>query len=148
MTDKTIRLSDDDLIQAADRLSRYDWQDWTEQDIEDAESIVRAFRRLAALPAAPGVRVKPTDEQVASACLSYRHDFGLLPEDERKTVMFQAREWLHAWQKELAALDAPAPDALEALETVLRADANGMFTIAPETYVDLKRALARYRGGV
>lgn len=56
MTDTT----DNDLIQAAERLSRYDWQDWTAQDIEDAEGIVRAFRRLAALPAvSPGVRVKP-----------------------------------------------------------------------------------------
>jgi hypothetical protein len=41
--------------------------------------------------------------------LSYRHDFGLLPDEQRKTVMFQAREWLHAWQKELpAALAIPA----------------------------------------
>jgi len=75
----------------------------------------RAVKALTAV--APGVRV-PTDAQVNSACLSYRHDFGLLPDEQRKTVMFQAREWLHAWQKELpAALDIPAvAPAVRALE--------------------------------
>lgn len=63
---------------------------------------------IAALPAvsAQGVRVKPTEAQVASACLSYRHDFGLLDGLERTLVMQQARDWLHAWQKELATLAA------------------------------------------
>lgn len=41
----------------------------------------------------------PTDEQVRSACLSYRHDFGLLSPKEQASVEFQAREWLHAWGK-------------------------------------------------
>lgn len=85
----------------------------------DGVEYVRAD--LAALPAvaAPGVRVKPTDAQVASACMSYRHDFGLLSDDERKTVMFQAREWLHAWQKEIAALDTPAPALMAELVEAL-----------------------------
>lgn len=43
---------------------------------------------------------EPTPEQVRSACLSYRHDYGLLSETERKMVQFEAREWLHAWRKE------------------------------------------------
>ena len=51
-------MSDDNLIQAAERLSSYDWQDWTAQDIEDAEGIVRAYRAIAALPAVQ-VGVKP-----------------------------------------------------------------------------------------
>lgn len=45
-------------------------------------------------------RCEPTNKQVDSACLSYRHDFGLLTEDERKQVRFEAREWLRAWLKE------------------------------------------------
>ena len=53
-------MSDDNLIQAAERLSRYDWQDWTAQDIEDAEGIVRAYRAIAALPAVQ-VGVKPLE---------------------------------------------------------------------------------------
>jgi len=73
----------------------------------------RAARILAALDVqpAPDAAVKPTDAQVASACLSYRHDFGLLNAEERQKVMFQAREWLHAWQKELDLTLRPAPDA-------------------------------------
>lgn len=43
----------------------------------------------------------PTDAQVRSACLFYRHDFGLLNAAEQSQVMWQAREWLRAWQKEL-----------------------------------------------
>jgi hypothetical protein len=55
---------------------------------------------------------KPTDAQVASACLSYRHDFGLLPSLEQDVLMWRAREWLRAWQKEMrAALPPPAQEA-------------------------------------
>lgn len=43
----------------------------------------------------------PSDAQTASACLSYRHDFWLLPPDERRMVMFKAREWLRAWLHEM-----------------------------------------------
>ena len=49
---------------------------------------------------APQAQRKPlSDAQIASACLSYRHDFGLLPEDERKRLMLQAREWERALGK-------------------------------------------------
>ena len=42
----------------------------------------------------------PTLEQIKSACLSYRHDYGLLPESERIKLHFEAREWFRAWIKE------------------------------------------------
>jgi hypothetical protein len=99
----------------------------------------RAVKALTAV--APGVRV-PTDAQVNSACLSYRHDFGLLPDEQRKTVMFQAREWLHAWQKELpAALDTPAPamgELVEALQGMVNAVGD-----KPTMTVDQADAIAR-----
>ncbi len=41
-----------------------------------------------------------SDSQIASACLSFRHDFGLLTETERKMMMFVAREWERAFNKE------------------------------------------------
>lgn len=44
---------------------------------------------------------KPTPGQIGSACLSYRHDFGLLPPAEKDKVMSQAKWWLEAWLKEL-----------------------------------------------
>lgn len=42
----------------------------------------------------------PSDAQIRSACLSYRHDYGLLPADQRARLQFEAREWLIAWLKE------------------------------------------------
>lgn len=45
-------------------------------------------------------RPEPTEAQIASACLSYRHDYGLLPPDLRTRTRFEALEWLRAWQKE------------------------------------------------
>lgn len=44
---------------------------------------------------------KPTPKEIDSACMSYRHDFGLLSELEKSMCRFQAVEWLHAWRKEL-----------------------------------------------
>ena len=44
---------------------------------------------------------EPTEGQVASACLSKQHDYGLLPEAERASMRFEAREWLRAWLKEM-----------------------------------------------
>lgn len=47
------------------------------------------------------VRWEPTDLEVSSACLSFDHGYGLLSQEERASLEFQAREWLHAWRKEL-----------------------------------------------
>jgi hypothetical protein len=46
----------------------------------------------AAQPAVP-----LTEKDIASACLSYRHDFGLMDETNRGLLMFQAREWARAF---------------------------------------------------
>lgn len=85
------------------------------ETIEAAKAAAQAdydARILAALELAPVTLAEalrgPTDNQVASACMSYRHDFGLLPARDREALMFQAREWLRAWQKEL-------PTALRAI---------------------------------
>lgn len=92
-------MSDDDLIRRGDVTA-----------LQDRFMGVVHVEKIAALPAVvPGVRV-PTDAQVNSACLSYRHDFGLLQDQQREMVRFEAKEWLIAWQKALpAALDTPAP---------------------------------------
>jgi hypothetical protein len=41
-----------------------------------------------------------TDERIASVCLSYRHDFGLLSGDEQTGLMLEARAWERAFRKE------------------------------------------------
>lgn len=43
----------------------------------------------------------PSEAEIHSACLSYRHDFGLLDTVERKHLADDAREWLEAWGKTL-----------------------------------------------
>jgi len=49
----------------------------------------------------------PTEPQIASACLSYRHDFGLLSEPQRELIMFEGLEWLRAWRREFPSLPKP-----------------------------------------
>ncbi len=41
-----------------------------------------------------------TDAQIESACLSYRHDFGLLPEEEKALIRCQCKWWFIAIGKE------------------------------------------------
>lgn len=41
-----------------------------------------------------------TDAQIESACLSYRHDFGLLPEEEKALIRCQCKCWFEAIRKE------------------------------------------------
>lgn len=69
-----------------------------------------------------------TEAQINSACLSYRHDFGLLDEHDKERLRFVAKEWLHAWRKEFAPLApalklsaSPAPAASGGLEAVREA---------------------------
>ena len=40
-----------------------------------------------------------THEQIDSACMNYRHDFGLLSVAEQDEIRFQATEWDIALQK-------------------------------------------------
>jgi hypothetical protein len=42
---------------------------------------------------------KPTPEEINQACLSYRHDFGLLSPEEQQKIRTQAEQWLEAWLK-------------------------------------------------
>lgn len=41
----------------------------------------------------------PTDEQLADACMWYRHDFGLLDDESKRLAMFIMRErWRAIWK--------------------------------------------------
>lgn len=44
---------------------------------------------------------KPTAREIDSACMSFRHDFGLMDQEQKDRLRWQAYEWLHAWRKEL-----------------------------------------------
>ena len=77
--------------------------------IEKAKAAAQAdyeTRILSALESTPTqsdwapIPTKPTNEQIYSACMSFRHDFGYLSPDVRERIVFYAKEWLRAWQKE------------------------------------------------
>lgn len=52
---------------------------------------------LANAPEPPPAQEPMGAEQIASACYTYRHDFGLLPEAERHLLMAEARRWAAAF---------------------------------------------------
>ena len=93
---------------------------------------------LAALrsPDVAAIPLEPTVEQVRSACLSYRHDFGLLTVVEAAIVKSEAREWLRAWQKEglIASAQAVAakPTYAQLAEWVQHLDWDAGLTTADE----------------
>lgn len=39
---------------------------------------------------------EPDDEVLSDACMTFRHDFGLLSIEDQKKLMFQAKEWSRA----------------------------------------------------
>jgi NTP pyrophosphatase (non-canonical NTP hydrolase) len=87
-----------DLVAAGDEALSRNW---------DRVDVIR--EKQASKPAntvLPGAREPennwvPTDTETASACMSYRHDFGLLTPEERRMTIFKAREWLRAWMREM-----------------------------------------------
>jgi hypothetical protein len=89
----------------------------------DGKTVCSRCRPVPAVEAAMSDATFPTEAQVRSACLSFRHDFGLLGTTVQANVMWQAREWLRAWQKEpglhTAAL-AARDERIAALEAGLR----------------------------
>ncbi len=42
---------------------------------------------------------KIDDTIINEVCLNFNHSFGLMTYPERRQLMFEAKEWLHAWQK-------------------------------------------------
>lgn len=43
-----------------------------------------------------------TPEQVDDACMSFRHDYGLMKKVDQAALQWNATEWLRAWQKAFA----------------------------------------------
>ena len=52
----------------------------------------------------------PSAAEIDSACLSMDHSFGLMDVELQNRMRFEAKEWLHAWGKEIQ--DA-VPDDIE-----------------------------------
>jgi len=70
------------------------------EDLELREQIIRMHNRLDT-PCKPSLKtLEPTKTQLHSACLSYRHDYGIIDEQARESLRLTALEWLRVWQKE------------------------------------------------
>lgn len=114
MTDKheALIFADDRLRSHGDDI--YEWaidaEDWIRRLHAELETLRAGYEaarlEIESLRAshgqAPAQPVVPafTEAQIASACLSYRHDFGLLGETDRKSMMWIARQWERAFAKE------------------------------------------------
>ena len=55
------------------------------------------------------MNTKPTAQQIESICLSYRHDFGLMSDEEKLSVIEEANRWWAAISKEV---NEPSSDSL------------------------------------
>jgi hypothetical protein len=80
----TLEGKDREAMIAAAEITQNDF--WIERFTEDMKD--------------PQPEWEPTPQNVDSACLSVRHDFGLLGDGERKLLRLEAIEWLNAWRKE------------------------------------------------
>lgn len=97
-------------LAAVAEANGFDMVDASEEALTRNWENIEAIRaKQASKPAGtvlPGAREPennwvPTAAQTASACMSYRHDFGLLEPEERQMTMFKAKEWLRAWMREM-----------------------------------------------
>jgi len=43
--------------------------------------------------------VNPSPEQVDEACTEFRSDFTRLSEDEKNFIRYDARRWIHSWER-------------------------------------------------
>ena len=41
---------------------------------------------------------EPTNEQLYSACISMRHDYGLMTQEQRRVIEATALEWYRCWK--------------------------------------------------
>lgn len=47
----------------------------------------------------PKPKGDPTQAEIDAACLFYRHDFGLLRDETKETIRWDAKEWYRTWAK-------------------------------------------------
>lgn len=47
------------------------------------------------------MNIKPSYQDIEQACFYYRHDFSLLTSEQQAELRYEAKEWLHAWEKSI-----------------------------------------------
>lgn len=91
---------------------------WTKVEAIRQKQLSKPKNTVLPGAAQPMNNWQPTDAQCRSACYSFRHDFGLLSEEEQRRTVFEAKEWLRAWMYELPKTPAlrhvPSPPQIPA----------------------------------
>ena len=87
-----------------------DWNSYDDESYGNARRLVACWNACLGIPLSvledmhhgeiSQMMTPLTDAQIINACYSYRHDFGLLTTQEQESLIFQAREWEHAFSKE------------------------------------------------
>jgi len=58
----------------------------------------KAVKNNAVLPLVSNSALKDNSKLVDNMCMSYRHDFGLMAEQDKQTLRFECKEWLRAYE--------------------------------------------------
>lgn len=69
----------------------------------------------------------PTNAEIDSACLSFRHDFGLMGIEDANRMRWTASEWLRSWR---AVEEMNRPDHVEVLRAIKSSGARSHSDIA------------------
>lgn len=85
---------------------------------EPYEELSKQFKASYSPAGAPAgqMPLRPTNAQVFDACLSYRHDFGLMSDEGRRNVKVEARAWQYAWHKTI--LNGPSAAAIKMMQEI------------------------------
>lgn len=67
----------------------------------------------------------PHSALVSDACMSFRHDFGLLSAEEQTALRGTARLWLEAWGKAILTPSKAAKEAISSAEQAGKAEGSG-----------------------
>ena len=63
---------------------------WSEEPTE--------VKNNAVLPLVSNSALQDNSKLVDNMCMSYRHDFGLMAEQDKQSLRFECKEWLRAYE--------------------------------------------------
>ena len=58
----------------------------------------KAVKNNAVLPLVSNSALQDNSKLVDNMCMSYRHDFGLMAEQDKQELRFECKEWLRAYE--------------------------------------------------
>ena len=58
----------------------------------------KAVKNNAVLPLVSNSALQDNSKLVDNMCMSYRHDFGLMAEQDKQVLRFECKEWLRAYE--------------------------------------------------